>query len=231
MRVVYTALCLSMLLLDVKAQNPDSAQAHVSTFNKWVLKVDGTDLVHPKDPALTLAMEHRFLQRFSVSQELGYVMAVYETNEPASNFIGVKTSTDLRAYIAPYSPSGSLYVGIAGDYRFLKVKDRLTLGYGCTGDDLWSCNYLSSEETEVSTNRWTGILKFGVQEQAHPRVLIEVDAGIGLGYLSSKNSANDENVTIFEFENQGDGNQLLSNTWSHIFTFNAKVGIVLSQYD
>lgn len=213
------------------AQAPEQEQkSHISVANKWILKLDGADLVHPNDPALTFGVEGRFKKRFAFTQELSWIYAVYETQEPITNFTGIKAATSFRMYLVPYSTSGSVYMGLMADYRYLDVKDRLTVGYGCTGDGYWSCDYLQSETTEITTNRYAGLLKVGVQEQAHPRITIEVDAGVGLGYLSSRNSANGEDVAIFEFGSNEDG-ALLRSEWSYLFTFNAKIGYVISSYD
>jgi len=197
---------------------------HPLTANRLILKGDFANAVNPKDPSVLLSLEYQFRTWVSFTQEVGVVTEVRSEETVGDKYLGFKAREELRFYYQPGSSEEALwYFSVNAMYRYLKVDEPVTVGYGCTSDWTSSCDYLRFYDEETSSHRYGGGFRMGISKSVSPRLTLEGDIGLNMMYLLL-NRRQEGNVTYFFrddfFFNNERGLRLQP-------TLSAKVGYVL----
>ncbi|MEQ8583314.1 hypothetical protein [Marinoscillum sp.] len=222
----YLLVSLLMLLVtSLSAQYQDrQKEDHPLAANRLILKGDFANAVNPKDPSVLLSLEYQFRTWVSFTQEVGMVADVRNNESTEDEYLGFKVREELRFYYQPGNSEEALwYFSVNAMYRYLKVDERLTAGYGCTSSWTGSCDYLRFYDEETRSHRYGGGFRLGITKSVSPRLTLEGDIGMNMMYLLL-DRRQEENVTYFFrddfFFNNERGLRLQP-------TFSAKVGYVL----
>ncbi|MEQ9307422.1 MAG: hypothetical protein RJQ14_26145 [Marinoscillum sp.] len=219
--IIRPALSCTIFLMLICCCYAQQSSDSLSLRNDLVLKLDLTNAVNPIDPGLLLGMEIRFNEKHSFTQEIGWIMGLKDEDNLKQEFVGFKVREEWRIYKQAELWPGQYYFGANLFYRYVKLRDQITVGHNCFDDSSWSCDYVMYDIEEIQTHQFGGVLKVGMQKKITDRVLIETDAGLGIQHLIRSEFSNQGNVVDYEFNRIYGEDYLGSRPY---LTFNAKVG-------
>lgn len=176
--VVFTML-ITAWNLGMAQHREEEPQPHIGMS----VKLDLTNAVNPIDPGLLLGVELPIGDKYSFTQEVGWILGLRDEVIDDQDFTGFKIREEVRMYGLLDVPGGGYYYfGLNAFYRYLNMEDGFTVGYGCSNDFRWSCDYVQFVRGKVTAHQIGGLGKFGIRSQVTDRLFIEADAGLGISY-------------------------------------------------
>ncbi len=228
MRNSIILICLLLGLRAIGQNNISEDESNVALPEGKVtlLKLDVSNIINPIDPTLLLALEYRFNAKLSFSQEAGIITGSRRNEDITDGFIGFKVREELRYYWeSDIAENVQPYLGFSAAYRYMTLRERGNVGYGCSNSSLWSCDYIQELNDPVTSHLIGGLIRMGLLTYVMPRLSLEGDFGFSMSYLSFDRN-HGKNVTYFFDESmvneQPRGFNLLPN-------FSIKVGYLLGQ--
>lgn len=149
--------------------------------------IDASQLINPIDPSILFTLEHSIYGNWlTAKHEFGPTVFVYSTGinkEDNMELIhGFKTKHGLRVYLKRHHLDAiPIFIDLDFQYASLTVRDRYTLGYGCTG--FQDCLYFRDFTGNIKTNSYAYQVRFGFQSELFKKVLIEPSFGLGVRRL------------------------------------------------
>jgi len=178
----------------------DDSSNQIVSKGALIAKIEVANLINPVDPTLLLALEYQFHDKMSLSQELGVITGFRGETNLLDDFIGFKLREEFRLYFNKSVLPDELfsYLSVSGGYRFMNLQRTGNVGIGCTGEDLWSCDYIRQLNEPVNSHRFDGTLKIGIIKSVLPKITLEGDVGLRFSYLNFQ--VEDEEDLVFFFD-------------------------------
>ncbi|MEQ8473267.1 MAG: hypothetical protein RIC35_18875 [Marinoscillum sp.] len=193
----------------------------VNLRNPFYLKLDISNVVNPIDPGILMGLELKFKEKFSFTQEFGWILSLKDEDNIKQEFTGFKVREEFRVYKGFNDWAGQYYFGVNAFYRYINLRDRVTLGTNCSEKFSWSCDYVRYDVQEITVHQFGGAFKIGLQKNVASNILIEVDVGLGIQNVSRSEFSNPGEMVDYEFNRVYGEDYLGTRSYP---TFNAKVG-------